>query len=73
MKHLQKHKRPLIDNDDYFSSMSEEELFNYWMVCYPGGSGPISIMRTVCRLIEAVAKLRGIDVSHWPARCENLK
>lgn len=29
---------------------------------YPGGSGPLSLMRAVCRLIDSIAEEKGWDV-----------
>jgi hypothetical protein len=50
--------------EDYLT-MSEEDLKYRWVMTYPGGSGPIGMMFQVTGLIQAVAKLRGIDTSEW--------
>jgi hypothetical protein len=50
--------------EDYLT-MSEKDLKHRWVMTYPGGSGPIGMMFQVTGLIQAVAKLRGIDTSEW--------
>lgn len=55
----------LVDPDLKFLAMDEETLKSHYFSWYPGGSGPIGAMRSICSLIEALAKLRGFDVSSW--------
>lgn len=55
----------LVDPSLKFMTMSEEDLKYWYFSWYPGGSGPIGAMRTICSLIEAIAKMRGFDVSKW--------
>ena len=54
-----------VDPSFAYLNMSEEELKQNWNAWYPGGSGPLGAMRTICSLIEAVAHSRGFDVSKW--------
>ena len=54
-----------VDPSLKFLTMDEETLKDHYYAWYPGGSGPIGAMRTICSLIEAVAKLRGFDVTKW--------
>lgn len=58
-------KSPLIDPSRIYVDASEEELLSLWRTWYPGGSGPLSTMRTICALIENIAVLRGFDPSKW--------
>ena len=55
----------LVDPDLKYLTMSEEQLKSIYWSWYPGGSGPIGAMRTICSLIEAVAKSRGFNVDTW--------
>lgn len=59
MKYIQ------VDPTLRFTDMPEDELYSLWKSWYPGGSGPLGAMRTICQLIESVAYLRGIDTSSW--------
>ena len=61
-------ERPLVHAFQDFSTMPEETLFHLWVYWYPGGSGPLVAMKTICSLIETVATLRGFDTSKWPER-----
>lgn len=54
-----------VDPKVMYATLSEEDLKSLWLSWYPGGSGPLSAMREICRLIEAVAHLRGFDVTKW--------
>lgn len=54
-----------LDPSFAYVDLSEDELKDLWRIWYPGGSGPLSSMRTVCALIESIAHLRGFDVSKW--------
>ena len=54
-----------VDPELKFLTMDEEILKSYYFSWYPGGSGPIRAMRTICSLIEAIATLRGFDVTKW--------
>lgn len=45
--------------------MTESELKAMWLIWYPEGSGPTHAMRQICKLIEAIAMLRGFDISKW--------
>ena len=58
-------KRTLMPAPSDFLVMTEEELKAMWVAWYPGGSGPLSAMRNICSLIEAIATLRGIDIQKW--------
>lgn len=55
----------IVDPSRQFVDMTEEELKDQWKSWYPGGSGPLSAMRVICALIEAVAHLRGFDITKW--------
>ena len=63
---MDKKKQPRINEieQDYLT-MSEEDLKKEWGLFYPGGSGPIGMMYRTTALIQAVAKLRGINTSEW--------
>ena len=65
MKPSNSTKPTLVDPDLKYLTMSEEQLKSIYWSWYPGGSGPIGAMRTICSLIEAVAKFRGFDVNKW--------
>lgn len=54
-----------VDQDFEFATMTEDELITIWKQCYPGGSGPLGMMRLFCRAVESVGHLRGFDVSKW--------
>lgn len=55
----------LIDPENKYMFLSENELKEIWLNFYPAGSGPLAIMRELCRTIEALARLRGFDVNKW--------
>ncbi len=55
---------PLDPNFSYVD-LDETKLKALWNAYYPKGSGPLSMMRTVCMLIENIGRLRGFDVSKW--------
>jgi len=58
-------KRTLMPASSDFLVMTEEELKAMWLAWYPAGSGPLSAMRQICSLLEAVATLRGFDIQKW--------
>lgn len=44
-----------IDFDD------REQLQNLYLNFYPGGSGPLGLMRLICTMLEQIAKERGFE------------
>jgi hypothetical protein len=48
-----------------YATASEEELKREWNYWYPAGSGPLNVMREVCRVIQALAIAKGYDISKW--------
>jgi hypothetical protein len=57
--------KKLQDPNFEIAKLNEANLFILWKSYYPEGSGPLSTMRTVCKLIETIAVLKGYDVSNW--------
>ena len=47
---------------DSYDNLTEEELNELYLSWFPGGSGPISAMYTVCALLKVVAKHKGLQV-----------
>jgi hypothetical protein len=48
---------------DEFINMTEDELKEYMLKWYPGGSGPIGAMYAITALCRVVAELKGMDIS----------
>lgn len=46
----------------------EAILVDWYHKCQPGGSGPLSMMRMVCALIEEIAELKGVSLSKIPQK-----
>lgn len=63
----------LIDPSLAYIDMTEDQLFNLWLVYYPAVSGPIGMLKTTCALIESLASLRGFDPSCWPQRAQQRR
>ena len=57
--------RKPVDPSLSYVDMTEDQRKALWLAYYPGGSGPLGAMRTICGLIESLAHLRGFDVSKW--------
>jgi hypothetical protein len=51
-----KYKRFTVDIND------RELLEGWYKACYPGGSGPLGMMRMLCGLIEGIAKEQGWEL-----------
>lgn len=60
--------KKLVDPSLAYIDASEEQLYSLWKAYYPMGSGPLSVMKTVCALIESIAHLKGYDISQWETR-----
>lgn len=58
-------QRKQTDPSLSYVDASEEQLKALWLAWYPGGSGPLGAMKTICGLIESIAHMRGFDVSKW--------
>lgn len=58
----------LVDPSQSYSDLDEGSLHSLWKAYYPAGSGPLGVMKTVCGLIEEVARMKGFDVSKWPEK-----
>ncbi len=60
------HKRfKMVDPSQTYSDMDEDGLKSLWRAYYPAGSGPLGVMRTVCGLIEEIARTKGFDPVQW--------
>ena len=46
--------------------LNEANLNDWYSKCYPGGSGPLFLMRLVCALIEEVCELKGYKLNDHP-------
>lgn len=53
------------ERTDSFLKMGEDELREFFVLIYPGGSGPLSAMTIAASAILATAKLRGFDTTDW--------
>lgn len=54
--------KPHFDTMDLPNGITPELLKEWYMAYQPIGSGPISTMRTVCVLIEALAEIKGVSL-----------
>ena len=61
-------QRPLIDPSLTYIDATEDHLYSLWIAWYPGGSGPLGAMKTICALVESMATQKGYDISKWPER-----
>lgn len=55
----------LVDPSQTYSDMNEDDLYGLWVAYYPAGSGPLGVMKTVCGLIEEIARMKGYNPSLW--------
>lgn len=53
---MRRQKLPVIDIND------EAGLQELYSKTYPGGSGPLGMMRITCSLIEAIAREKGFTL-----------
>lgn len=55
----------IVDPSQTYSDMNEEDLKGLWRAYYPAGSGPLGVMKTVCGLIEEIARNKGYNPTDW--------
>lgn len=51
----------LLTTENY----TEEELKEFYFSVYPGGSGPLNLMKLCTHLIENIARIQGYDINKW--------